>query len=60
MCAQVLTQKTLTPGASLSGSHTWTRGPTGFPQLAPGNYQLRGVLLTSPAIQSQSIAIVIP
>jgi len=47
-CLQVLTQKTIVPGASLSGSHTWTRGPTGFPQLAPGNYQLRGVMLTTP------------
>ena len=61
LCLQVLTQKTLMPGESLSSSHTWTRGPTGFPQLTPGTYQLRGVLLTSPsAIQSTSIPIVIP
>jgi len=61
MCLQVLTQKTLASGESLSGSHTWTRGPTGFPQLSPGTYQLRGVLLTSPSpVQSPSIQIVIP
>jgi len=61
ICLQVLTQKTLMPGESLSSSHIWTRGPTGFPQLSPGTYQLRGVLLTSQTtIQSPSIPIVIP
>jgi hypothetical protein len=61
MCVQVLTQKTVAPGASFSDSHTWTRGPLGFPQLAPGSYQLRGVLLTMPtAIRSSSIPVTIP
>jgi len=61
MCAQVVTRKTLTPGGSLSDSHTWTRGPLGLPQLAPGNYQLRGVLLTTPnAIRSAPIPIIVP
>jgi hypothetical protein len=61
VCLQVLTQKTLQASGSFSTSHTLTRGPLGFPQLAPGSYQLRGVLLTSPtAIRSPSIPITVP
>ena len=61
MCTQVVTRKTVTSGGSLSEAHTWTRGPVGFPQLAPGSYQLRGVLLTTPtAVRSPSIPITIP
>ena len=45
-CFQSLTQRTLAAGESFSGQHIWTRGPTDPPQLAAGNYQLRGVLLT--------------
>lgn len=61
VCLQALTQKTLPPGASFTDIHTWTRGPLEPTQLAPGNYQLRGVLLaTRDTVRSQSVPIAIP
>ena len=46
MCLQVLTSKTLAPGEAFAENHDWSRSPLEVPQLAPGRYQVRGVLLT--------------
>jgi hypothetical protein len=45
MCLQVLTSKTLAPGETFAENHEWSRSPLELPQLAPGRYQIRGVLL---------------
>ena len=60
-CFQALTQRTLAAGESFSGQHVWTRGPMDPPQLAAGNYRLRGVLLTmgNPA-RSAAVSVSIP
>jgi len=60
-CFQALTQRMLAAGESFSARHTWTRGPTDPPQLAAGNYLLRGVLLTmgNPA-RSAAVSVSIP
>jgi hypothetical protein len=61
MCTQSLTQRTLAAGESFRGVHVWTRGPMDPPQLAPGSYQLRGVLLTvGEAVRSAPVAVSVP
>lgn len=61
LCMQVLTQKTLAAGGAFTDVHTWTRGPLEPSQLAPGNYQLRGVLLaTRDTTRSQPVPIAVP
>jgi len=60
-CLQALTQKTLASGGAFTDVHTWTRGPLEPSQLAPGNYQVRGVLLaTRDTVRSQPVPVVIP
>jgi hypothetical protein len=60
-CLQALTQRTLPAGGSLTDSHTWTRGSLGTPPLAPGTYQLRGVLLaTRDTVRSQPVPVTVP
>lgn len=61
VCLQALTQKTLAAGGTFSDTHTWTRGPLEPSQLAPGNYQVRGVLLaTRDTVRSQPVPVAIP
>lgn len=61
MCTQSLTQRTLVAGESFRGIHTWTRGPMDPPQLVPGSYQVRGVLLTvGEAVRSAPVAVSVP
>jgi hypothetical protein len=61
LCLQALTQRTLPAGENFTDSHMWIRGPLGTPQLAPGTYQLRGVLLaTRDTVRSQPVPIAIP
>lgn len=45
MCAAVMSRHELAPGGSFSEEHVWTRGERGMPQVPPGRYQLRGLLL---------------
>ena len=55
MCAQALTQETLGPGESLTGTHVLARG---MPPIAPGVYRVRGVLLTMDApVRSEPVAV---
>ena len=61
MCLQALTQRTLEPGESFSDAHTWSRGSIDSPQLAPGDYQLRAVLLAiQDTVRSATVPITIP
>lgn len=61
VCPQIVTQRSLEPGAAFSDAHTWTRGPLDPPELAAGSYQLRGVLLaTGDTIRSASVAVSLP
>jgi hypothetical protein len=61
MCAQVLTRKTLAPGGEISEIHVWSRDDLGLPQLAPGLYRLRGVLLTTPSpVRSAAVPVDVP
>jgi hypothetical protein len=61
VCFQSLTQRTLAAGESFIGQHVWTRGPVDPPQLAAGNYQLQGVLLTmGNAVRSAPVSVSIP
>jgi hypothetical protein len=58
VCLQALTQRTLAPGASFVDTHTWMRSPLELPQVPPGSYQLRGVLLTMrDTVRSAGVAI---
>ena len=60
-CFQALTQRTLAAGETFSDQHVWTRGPMDPPQLAAGDYQLRGVLLTmGNPVRSAAVSVSIP
>lgn len=61
ICTQALTHRTLAAGDAFSDSHTWTRGPLDPPELAPGSYRVRGVLLaTGDTTRSVGVAVSIP
>lgn len=61
LCLQALTQRTLAPGDSFSDVHAWTRGPLDPPQLTPGSYQVRGVLLaTQDTARSAPVSVSVP
>ena len=58
MCAQALTQETLAPGASLTGTHVLARGMLGMAPSAAGVYRVRGVLLTTgEPVRSEPVAV---
>jgi hypothetical protein len=61
MCAQVLTSRTLAPGESFADDHSWGRRPIDVPQLAPGTYRVRGILLAKGGtVRSGTATVVLP
>jgi hypothetical protein len=61
MCAQVMTALKLGAGGSFTDVHTWGRRPVDAPQLKPGTYRVRGVLLaTGEAVRSAPTTVVLP
>lgn len=61
MCAQVLTSRTLAGGESFTDDHSWGRRPIDTPQLAPGTYRVRGILLAKgETARSGTATVVLP
>lgn len=61
MCAQVMTTRTIAAGGSFSDTHEWGRRALDLPQVGPGRYQVRGVLLaTGDTIRSQPTPVSLP
>jgi len=58
MCAQAMTQETLAPGASLTGTHVLVRGMLGTAPVPAGVHRVRGVLLTADEpVRSEPVAV---
>lgn len=58
MCTQVMTNRALASGDSLSEVHVLLHGRPGYPTIAPGTYRIRGVLLlASGAVRSPAIPV---
>lgn len=61
MCAQVMTTRTLGAGESFTDDHSWGRRPVDTPQLKPGTYRVRGVLLAKgETVRSGAATVVLP